>query len=62
MLADAFTASKCGATAWQVEAPQDVTQTGCIGVAQPIAQCPREYDVVSVQGKDLYFGQRLASL
>ena len=62
MLADAFTMAKCGAAAWQVETPQDVTQTGCIGVAQPIAQCPKEYDVISVQGSDLYFGQRLASL
>jgi hypothetical protein len=62
MMADTFTMSKCGSAAWQVEVPQDVTATGCIGVAQPIAQCPTEYDVVSVQGTDLYFGQRIASL
>ena len=35
---------------------QDVTETGCIGVAHPIVGCPVEYDLVQIDGADLYSG------
>lgn len=61
-MADTFTMQGCGAAPWVVDEPQDVAGTGCIGVAHPIAECPREYDVVALLGDDLYFGERITDL
>ncbi|MBA3550445.1 MAG: hypothetical protein H0T76_28550 [Nannocystis sp.] len=61
-MADTFTMAGCGAAPWEVEVPQDVTATGCIGVAHSIAQCPTDHDVVSLAGDDLYFGQRITDM
>jgi len=61
-MADTFTQSGCGNGAWAVEKAQDVTGTGCIGVAHKKAECPEEYDLVSVDGDELYFGQRLTDM
>ena len=61
-MADTFTMSGCGSEAWEVEVPQDVTATGCIGVAHPIAQCPTEHDVVALTGDELYFGERITDM
>ncbi len=61
-MADTFTMAGCGAAPWEVEVPQDVAVTGCIGVAHPIAECPTEHDVVSLDGDDLYFGQRITDM
>ncbi|MBK8260818.1 MAG: hypothetical protein IPK80_05705 [Nannocystis sp.] len=60
--ADLFDSSGCGAGSWQVDVPQDVTQTGCIGVAKPIGECPEEYDIVAVVGDDLFFGERITDM
>lgn len=62
-MADTFTSAGCGAEPWQVEVPQDVTATGCIGVAHKISECPQEYDLVGIgdDGK-LYFGERITNL
>lgn len=61
-MADTFNMAGCGAGAWEVEVPQDVTATGCIGVAHPIAECPLEHDIVSLTGDDLYFGARVSDM
>jgi hypothetical protein len=61
-MADTFTMAGCGGAPWEVEVPQDVTATGCIGVAHPIAECPTEYDVVALDGDDLYFGERITDM
>lgn len=61
-MADTFTMSGCGAEPWEVEVPQDVSETGCIGVAHPISMCPTEHDVVSLAGDDLYFGERVTDM
>lgn len=61
-MASAFTGAGCGSGAWEVGVTQDVTETGCIGVAHPVAECPEEYDVVAVDGDALYFGQRITDM
>lgn len=61
-MADLFTQSGCGAGAWEVGTPQDVTGTGCIGVAHPVSECPEEYDVVAIEGDALYFGERVTDM
>ena len=61
-MADTFTMSGCGAAPWVVGEAQDVTMTGCIGVAHPLADCPQEYDVVALSGDDLYFGERVTDM
>jgi hypothetical protein len=61
-MADTFTQAGCGAAPWAVEVPQEVTQTGCIGVAHPVADCPQEYDIVALTGDDLFFGARVTDM
>ncbi len=61
-LALAFEQSGCASGAWEVGVGQDVGATGCIGVAQPIAVCPVEYDIVKLDGNDLYFGARVTNM
>jgi hypothetical protein len=61
-LADTFTGAGCGSAPWEVGVPQDVSMTGCIGVAEPVSECPEEYDVVSIQGDQLFFGARVTDL
>jgi hypothetical protein len=61
-LATVFEQSGCASGAWEVGVGQDVTETGCIGVAHPIAECPVEFDIVKVEGDDLYFGARVTDM
>jgi len=61
-MAETFTMAGCGAAPWEVEVPQDVTATGCIGVAHPVAQCPIDHDVVALDGDDLFFGERVTDM
>jgi hypothetical protein len=61
-LADTFTGAGCGSAPWEVGVPQDVSVTGCIGVAHPVSECPEEFDVVSIQGDQLFFGARVTDL
>jgi len=61
-MATTFTNAGCGQNAWQVGVAQDVASTGCINVAHKIADCPKEYDVVSVRGKELFFGERITDM
>ena len=60
--ADLFNMAGCGAGGWEVDVPQDVGGTGCIGVAKPIAECPEEYDIVALDGDALDFGQRITDM
>lgn len=61
-MADTFTQSKCGQNNWKVGVPQDVSTTGCIGVAPQKQSCPEEYDIVKVDGDKLFFGQRVTDM
>lgn len=61
-MAETFNNSGCGAGGWVVGEAQDVTATGCIGVAHPVAECPEEYDVVALAGDDLFFGERVTDM
>lgn len=61
-MAVVFENAGCASGEWEVGEAQDVTGTGCIGVAHPIAECPVEHDIVSVDGDALYFGQRVTNM
>jgi hypothetical protein len=61
-MAETFTMSGCGTEAWEVGKPQDVTGTGCIGVAHAVSECPVDHDVVSVDGDELFFGERVTDM
>jgi hypothetical protein len=61
-LAELFTANGCGTEPWVVGEPQDVSDTGCIGVAHPIASCPTDHDIVALDGDALYFGERITDM
>ena len=54
--------SGCGTEAWEVGVAQDVSTTGCIGVAKPLESCQAEFDVVSVEGDELFFGERITDM
>ena len=61
-MVDVFTGAGCGTEAWEVGVPQDVSETGCIGVAQPIEACPTEHDVVALKDGLLFFGERITDM
>ena len=61
-IADFLTSSSCGAEAWEVGVAQDVSETGCIGVAHPVAECPAEYDLVALEDGQLFFGERITNM
>jgi Adenomatosis polyposis coli down-regulated 1 len=61
-MAETFTAAGCGSAVWSVNEPQDVTATGCIGVSHSKADCPKEFDLVSVEDDELHFGARVTDL
>ncbi len=54
---DIFMKSNCGDGMWGLETPQDVSETGCLSF-HSIADCPVEYDIVTVQGDSLQLGIR----
>ena len=54
--------SGCGTGEWSVGVAQDVTETGCFGVAKPKSDCAAEYDVVSIDGDKLFFGERITNM
>lgn len=57
-----FAANGCGSGEWEPGVPQEVGDTGCIGVAPVIAQCPVDHDVVLRDGARLFFGARSADM
>lgn len=55
----AFTINACGSEPWQVGVPQDISETGCIGFAYPVAGCPDgEMDLLRLSEDRLYVGDR----
>ncbi len=57
--ASAFLANACGGGAFPVGQATDISSTGCAGLGQrPIGACGADYDVVSLDGKALRFGDR----
>ncbi|MEZ4300523.1 MAG: hypothetical protein R3B70_36610 [Polyangiaceae bacterium] len=61
-MADIFSQSGCGTGAWKVGEAQDVTATGCIGVAHAKSECPVDHDIVSLDGDTLFFGERVTDM
>ena len=61
-LADTFTSAGCGSAPWEVGVPQEVTETGCIGVAHPVSECPEEYDILGIVDGKLHFGERITDM
>ncbi len=61
-MATLFTDSGCGSAPWVVGEPQDVSATGCIGVAHPISECATDHDIVSIDGDELFFGERVTDM
>ena len=60
-LADALAGAHCGTGTWQVGVAQSVYAGGCAAFGQyPAAQCPADYDLLSVEGTQLRFGARPA--
>jgi hypothetical protein len=47
----------CGRRVWERGQPQDVSETGCLWVT-PTSACPREFDLVKVEGNRLFLGER----
>ena len=61
-VADALGAASCGSGPWQVGVAQSVYDKGCAAFGQyPKAQCEADYDLLSVEGKTLHFGNRPAN-
>lgn len=58
-MADYFAASGCGSSTWTVEEAQDVGATGCAPLGlDSVEECPTEFDIVRLDGTNLYFGDR----
>jgi len=47
----------CGRHAWERRQPRDVSATGCFWVT-PTSACPKEFDLVKVEGNRLFLGER----
>ena len=58
-----FEGSGCGEGAWVVGEAKDISQTGCapLGV-EAIDDCPVEYDLIRLEGDELFFGDRSAGM
>lgn len=54
---DIFMRSGCGDGMWGLDTPQDVSRTGCLSF-RSIADCPVEYNIVSIMGDSLQLGVR----
>lgn len=53
-------AEGCAPAPWSVGVRQDVSARGCLGIAS-VADCPREYDIVSIVDGRLRFGERVVT-
>lgn len=47
----------CGNGNWKLNAEQDVAEKGCLTL-DAVKDCKAEYDLVKLNGNDLFFGQR----
>lgn len=49
----------CGKDMWKTDVEQDLTPTkGCKTIGFDIEKCPKEYDLIKVEGNKLFFGAR----
>jgi hypothetical protein len=47
----------CGRRVWEHGQTQDVSATGCLWVT-PVSACPKEFDLVKIEGNRLFLGER----
>jgi hypothetical protein len=50
----------CGKRTWARGREEDVSSTGCLWVV-PVSACPQEFDLVKVDGDQLFLGERPAA-
>ncbi len=56
-------AGSCGSSTWVIDQEQSIAVTGCALFHQPsTSQCPKELDLVHIDGDDLYLGDRSGDL
>ena len=58
-VADWFQGSGCGKGAWKLGEEQETSEKGCVFI-RPVGACGWDHDVVKVEGRQLFFGQRPA--
>lgn len=58
-IADWFQGAGCGGQPWKLGEEQETSKTGCV-FFKPVAACGTDHDVVKVEGRQLFFGQRPA--
>ena len=58
-IADWFQGARCGTQPWKLGEEQETSNTGCV-FFKPVSACGLDHDVVKVDGKQLFFGQRPA--
>lgn len=59
--ADRLNLFQCGGvTTWTAGARKDVSQAGCVPFADSVTDCPKQYDVVKLDGTSLYLGAAAA--
>lgn len=56
-LVDRLNSGACGDRQWRAGVEQDVTATGCLGIASIVA-CSQEYDLVRIANHQLFLGER----
>jgi hypothetical protein len=56
-----FTASSADGSPWQIDEERDVSRDGCAFIPS-VAASPTEYDLVKLDGAQLYFGDRSQDL
>ena len=56
-VADWFQGAHCGTEAWKVGQEQETSTTGCVFL-RPVASCGTDHDVIKLEGRELFFGQR----
>jgi Adenomatosis polyposis coli down-regulated 1 len=54
--------SKCGTENWRLGLEQDISSTGCLGFPAITANCPQEFDIISIEGGELRAGLRSAKM
>ncbi len=56
-LVERLNSGVCGDRQWKAGVEQDVTASGCLGIAS-ISACPQEYDLVRIVDDRLFLGER----
>ncbi len=61
MFIELFNQVRAGTDAWQVDVEQDVSETGAVFIPS-VAAAPVEYDLLKLDGDQLWFGDRTPDL